>query len=169
MRPQWPLSGRWLLRGRDACGSRCGFRCCWRSLHGPCMWAIDCLTLLPGCASLRSKPCANATNFIGVTGACFCPWPLPRLAPLRESSLPSCRPLPAHATRSWPLRLWLISPACTHAAHCGNYRFGGRVPFPAKNFWWVYCLPRGAYCLRGIGLTLSPRRVPQSGSSGFLP
>ena len=48
MRPRWPLSGRWLLRGRGACGSRCGFRCCWRLPRGPCMWAIACLTLVAG-------------------------------------------------------------------------------------------------------------------------
>ncbi len=169
MRPRWPLSGRWLLRGWGACGSRCGFRCCWRLPRGPCMWAIACLTLLQDYASLRNTPCASATSFIGVSGGRFCPWPLPRLAPPRESSLPSCRPLPAHATRYWPPRLWPISPACTQAAHHGNSRSGGRVPFPARNFWWVCCLPQGACCLRGIVLTLSPRRARQCGSSGFLP
>ena len=169
MRPRWPLSGRWLLRGREACGSRCGFRCCWRLPRGQCMWAIACSTLLPGCASLRSTRCASATDFIGVTGARFCPWPLPRLAPPRESSLPSCRPWPARETRYWPPRLWLISPACTRAATRGNSRSSGRAPFPARNFWWACCLPRGACCPRGIGRTLSPRRVPRSGSSGFPP
>ena len=169
MRPRWPLSGRWLLRGQDACGSRCGFRCCWLLPRGLCMWAIASSTLLPDCASLHSNRCASATGFIGVTGAHFCPWPLPRLASLRESSSPLCRPWPARATRYWRPRLWFISPACTQAATRGNSRSGGRIPFPARNSWWASCLPRGACCLCGIGLTLSPRRVPRFGSSGFLP
>ncbi len=169
MRPRWPLSGRWLSHGRDACASRCGFQSCWRLPPGRYMYAIACSMRLPGCARLRPTPCASATGFIGVTGARFCPWPLPRLAPPRESSSPSCRPWPARETRYWLPPLWLISPACTRAAVHGNSGSRGRAPFPARSFWWACCLPRDACCLRGIGLTPSSRRVPRSGPFGFLP